>query len=63
MGAATEMKALPGGLARFLVEHQPQVVNLVFGVLIAVLLIFEPGGLTGAYRTLVRRLSRPGSGA
>jgi branched-chain amino acid transport system permease protein len=63
MGAATEMKALPGGVARFMVEHQPQVVNLVFGVLIAVLLIFAPGGLAGAYRALVRRLSRHGSGA
>ena len=57
------MKALPGGAARFLVEHQPQAVNLVFGLLIAALLIYAPGGLAGTYRAWVGRFSRGGGEA
>lgn len=55
-GTAVELKVLPGGFARFLVEHRPQVVNLIFGGLVALLLIFAPGGLAGLARRRGRRV-------
>ena len=55
VGTVVEMKMLPGTLTQFLVSHQPQVVNLTFGVLVAVLLIRAPGGIAGLYDDLMRR--------
>lgn len=55
MGAAQEMRGASGGVAAFIVDHRPQVVALVFGVLVAVLLIFAPGGIAAAWRRLGRR--------
>lgn len=48
MGAALEMKTSGSGIAGFLVENRPQIVNLIFGTLVSVLLIFAPGGLASA---------------
>ncbi len=62
VGTTVELKVLPGGVAQFLVGHQPQMVNLTFGVLVAVLLITAPGGLAGLARSFAARGSRQGSG-
>ncbi|MYZ46912.1 branched-chain amino acid ABC transporter permease [Propylenella binzhouense] len=61
-GFAGELGAAGGGLAKIFVEHRPQVVNLIFGSLVAVLLIFAPGGIVGAARKLTK-LVRPGAEA
>ena len=58
MGLAVEAKALPGAMARFLVENRPQVVNLIFGGLVAALLVFAPGGLASAGRAVAGRWRR-----
>ena len=51
-GLATELKGSDLALARIIVEHKPQVVNLVFGSLVAILLIYAPDGLAGGWRRL-----------
>ena len=58
MGAAVEMNALPGDFSKFVVDHRPQIVNLVFGSLVSALLIFAPSGLIGAGRALQRHVRR-----
>jgi branched-chain amino acid transport system permease protein len=62
MGFAMEMKGTSGGIAHFLVEHRPQVVNLIFGTIVALLLIFAPGGLSAAWRKLKGALRRRAHG-
>ena len=42
----------------FLLENKPQLVNLVFGGLVVVLLIFAPDGIAGIGRTVRARLGR-----
>lgn len=55
MGFALEMRSgSQVGVAAFLVDHRPQVVNLIFGVLVALLLIFAPGGIASAWHKLAR---------
>lgn len=55
-GFATQLKGSVGMLPEFIIEHRPQVVNLIFGVLVAILLIWAPDGIAGAARRL-RRLA------
>jgi branched-chain amino acid transport system permease protein len=43
-------------IGRLLTENKPQLVNLVFGMLVIVLLIFAPGGIAGLGRQLRNRL-------
>lgn len=55
MGFAMEMRGGgQGGMAAYIVDHRPQLVNLLFGVLVALLLIFAPGGIASAWRKLAR---------
>lgn len=49
-GVAVEAKALPAEAAQFVVENRSQLVNLTFGALVALLLIFAPGGLGAMLR-------------
>lgn len=46
-GMASEIGPMPGLLGALLTEHRAQFVQLIFGVLVIVLLIFAPGGLVG----------------
>jgi branched-chain amino acid transport system permease protein len=46
-GFAAEVGPMPGILGSLLKEHRAQFVQLIFGVLVIVLLIFAPGGLVG----------------
>lgn len=56
MGLALELRGGgQGGFAGYVVDHRPQIVNLIFGLLVALLLIFAPGGIASAWRKLVRR--------
>ena len=58
MGAATELKSGPGGFAQFLLANRPQVVNLIFGSIVALILIFAPHGFAGFLRSLWQRMMR-----
>ena len=50
-----------GGLAASLIaEHKPQLVQMTFGLLVIVLLIFAPGGVAGLGRKLKALLSTRG---
>lgn len=49
-GFAVELKGSTLPLASVIVENRPQVVNLVFGTLVALLLIFAPDGIAGGWR-------------
>jgi branched-chain amino acid transport system permease protein len=51
-GFASEIGPLPGIVGSVLTEHRAQFVQLIFGVLVIVLLIFAPGGLAGLGRQL-----------
>ena len=47
-----------GGLARtLLVDHKPQLVQVIFGSLVILLLIFAPGGIAGIGRQLRNRFA------
>lgn len=46
-----------GAIGRFLAANAPQLVNLIFGMLVIVLLVFAPGGIAGLGRQLADRLS------
>ena len=56
MGAATEVKSGPGDFASFLLAHRPQIVNLIFGSIVALILIFAPHGIAGFLRPLWQRM-------
>lgn len=58
MGAATEMKSGPGGFAQFLLANRPQIVNLIFGSIVALILIFAPHGIAGFLRGRMQKLTR-----
>ena len=49
-GLATQAGRSPGPLHTLLNEHKPQLVQVIFGLLIIVLLIFAPGGIAGMAR-------------
>jgi len=50
------------GLTRILlIEHKAQLVQLIFGMLVIVLLIFAPGGVAGIGRQIRNRLSARGN--
>jgi branched-chain amino acid transport system permease protein len=58
-GFAGQLNATGGGtLAKILAESRPQVVNLIFGVLVVLLLIYAPTGIVGGVRRIARRFSR-----
>lgn len=58
MGAATEFKSGPSGFAQFLLANRPQIVNLIFGSIVALILIFAPHGIAGFIRSLWQRVTR-----
>ncbi|WP_137892415.1 branched-chain amino acid ABC transporter permease [Ramlibacter sp. 2FC] len=51
-GFATQAGASGAAWAQFLSANKPQMVNLTFGVLVVLLLIFAPGGIAGLARQL-----------
>ena len=55
-GFATEIATTESPVGKFLVDSKPQIVQLVFGSLVIVLLIFAPEGVAGLGRRLFRRL-------
>ena len=55
-GLATEAGSSGSSLGKFLVETKPQLVNLVFGTLVILLLIFAPEGVAGLGRKLRDRV-------
>jgi branched-chain amino acid transport system permease protein len=46
-GFATQAGASNNAFGAFLVEIKPQLVNLIFGTIVILLLIFAPGGIVG----------------
>jgi branched-chain amino acid transport system permease protein len=56
-GFATQMGGSSGIVGKLLTESKPQLVNLVFGLLVILLLIFAPGGIGGLAGSLRNRLS------
>lgn len=56
-GFATQAGSSDSAVGKFLVESQPQMVNLVFGSLVIALLIFAPNGIAGIGRGLRDRLA------
>jgi branched-chain amino acid transport system permease protein len=44
-----------------MVVHFPQFHLLLYGTLLILIMLFEPGGLAGLWRRLARRLRRGGS--
>ena len=55
-GLATEASS-ESAIGKFLLENKPQLVNLIFGAMVIVLLIFAPQGIAGIGRGLRGRLS------
>lgn len=55
-GLASEVGPMPGIVGSLLGESRAQFVQLLFGLLVVVLLMFAPGGLSGLGRDLWRRL-------
>lgn len=56
-GFATQASDSTGIVRLLLVEHKAQLVQMIFGVLIIVLLIFAPGGIAGIGHKLRHRWS------
>lgn len=56
-GFASQAAGSEGLVKVLLVDHKPQLVQLIFGVLVIVLLIFVPGGMAGLGRQLRERFS------
>ena len=59
-GLAPQSGQADGPIAALLIEHKPQIVQAIFGLLIIVLLIFAPGGVAGLGRKLRDLLSFDG---
>jgi branched-chain amino acid transport system permease protein len=57
-GLAPQGGQASGWIGSVLVEHKPQLVQLIFGMLIILLLIFAPGGVAGLGRKLKALLFR-----
>jgi branched-chain amino acid transport system permease protein len=60
-GLASQAAGATGPLRFLLVDHKPQLTQLIFGLLIILLLIFAPGGIAGVGRKL-RGLLQAGGG-
>ena len=56
-GFVTQMGASAGIVGKLMTESKPQLVNLTFGLLVILLLIFAPGGFAGLGRQLRNVLS------
>jgi branched-chain amino acid transport system permease protein len=56
-GFATHAGSSPGLVQTLLADNKPQLVNLVFGLLVVLLLIFAPGGIAGMGRQLRNRIA------
>lgn len=56
-GFATHAGTSAGPIGQFLLNSKPQLVNLTFGLLVVVLLIFAPGGMAGLGMQLRKRFS------
>lgn len=56
-GFAAQLGDSAGSIGKLLVDNKPQLVNLIFGVLVIVLLIFAPSGIAGLGRQLRSRLA------
>ncbi len=56
-GFAAQIGSTDSAFGTLLTESKPQLVNLIFGSLVIVLLIFAPGGIAGIGRSLRDRLS------
>jgi branched-chain amino acid transport system permease protein len=59
-GLAAQASSTNTATDRILAESKPQLVNLAFGVLVIVLLIFAPEGIAGIGRNLRDRLAGRG---
>lgn len=59
-GVAGEVADSAGFLGRLLADNKPQLVNLAFGLLVIVFLIFAPGGIAGLARQLRARFWQGG---
>jgi len=57
-GLAAQAGSTDTAFDRILAESKPQLVNLTFGVLVVLLLIFAPEGVAGIGRTLRNRITR-----
>jgi branched-chain amino acid transport system permease protein len=57
-GFASQVGADSGLMKSMLVDNTPQLVQVIFGTLVILLLIFAPSGLAGIGRKLRNRLSR-----
>lgn len=60
-GFAGQIGDSAGFIGRLLTDNKAQLVNLVFGMLVILLLIFAPGGIAGLSRQLRNRLSSWGN--
>jgi branched-chain amino acid transport system permease protein len=56
-GFAAQAGDSTGLLRSMLVEHRPQLVQMIFGLLVILLLIFAPGGVAGMGKQLRNRLA------
>ena len=56
-GFATHAGGSAGVVGQFLLNSKPQLVNLTFGLLVVILLIFAPGGMAGLGVQLRKRFS------
>ena len=56
-GFASQASDSTGFVRLVLVEHKAQLVQLIFGMLVILLLIFAPGGVAGMGRQLRNRLA------
>ena len=57
-GFAAQAGETTGIVHRMLVDNKPQLVQVIFGALVILLLMFAPGGIAGIGRQLRNRLSR-----
>ena len=57
-GLATNAGSGDSAAGAFLMENKPQLVNLIFGGMVVLLLIFAPEGIAGIGRNLRNRLGR-----
>lgn len=57
-GFAAQTGATTGLTHRLLVESRPQMVQLIFGMLVILLLLFAPGGIAGMGKQLRNRLAQ-----
>jgi branched-chain amino acid transport system permease protein len=56
-GFASQAGDSTGLLRSILVEHKPQLVQVIFGMMVILLLVFAPGGIAGMGATLRNRIA------